>query len=67
MALYKTISGDTWDLISFKCYGKEKHSNKLMQVNPNYINTVIFSGDIELNIPKIEESVSNELPPWKKV
>ncbi len=67
MTTYKTISGDTWDLISYKCYGTEKNSSKLMKANPKYIDIVIFSGNVELNVPKIDESISNDLPPWKKV
>jgi len=64
---YKTISGDTLDIISYKIYGTEFNVYELVAANPEHANTVIFSGDITLNIPDVEPPVLNEhLPPWRR-
>jgi len=63
---YRTISGDTWDKIAYQVYGSEKLAGLLMDANTKYLETVIFSGGILLNVPNlsIENKVSG-LPPWK--
>ena len=33
--MYKTVQGDTWDIISKKVYGTEKYMIRLMQENPD--------------------------------
>ncbi|MBR2208897.1 MAG: tail protein X [Synergistaceae bacterium] len=69
MRIYKTTSGDTWDLIAFRVYrkvGAEKLMDALIDANSEYINTVIFSAGISLNIPEINSPVVLNLPPWKK-
>nr|DAR78894.1 MAG TPA: baseplate wedge protein [Caudoviricetes sp.] len=50
---YKTILGDTWDLISLKVYGTEKLFPLLMDANPSEIGTLVFSADTELIIPPV--------------
>nr|DAI36188.1 MAG TPA: baseplate wedge protein [Caudoviricetes sp.]DAQ14401.1 MAG TPA: baseplate wedge protein [Caudoviricetes sp.] len=50
---YKTILGDTWDLIAFKVYGTEKLFPLLMEANPQEIGTLVFSADTVLNIPPV--------------
>ena len=65
--IYKTIQGDTWDIIAFKFYpklGGEKLCDKLMSANTQYINTVIFPAGCELVIPDIDIPKVNTLPPW---
>ena len=65
--IYKTIQGDTWDLISFKLYrdlGGEGLCDKLISANTKYINYVIFPAGCELVIPDIEIPKVNTLPPW---
>jgi len=66
MNKYMTVSGDTWDYISFKVYKNYEQMDKLFKSNPDHIETVIFKGGIELNIPDVEEEVSSSLPPWKR-
>ena len=39
---YKTIQGDTWDMISKKVYGAEKHMDFLMENNLPLLDTFIF-------------------------
>ncbi len=66
---YKTIQGDTWDIICYRLYpnvGKEMCMDKLISSNSDHVNTVIFPAGVYLNVPKITESVISDLPPWKK-
>ena len=30
--IYKTVAGDTWDLIAYKVYGKEEYYHKLIEL-----------------------------------
>ena len=34
--VYRTVSGDTWDLIAFKVYGDEIYYHELIRANPIY-------------------------------
>lgn len=63
---YKTTQGDTWDLISSMFYGTPYRIKELIACNPQYSDTLIFDGNIELNIPIIEENKSTTLAPWKR-
>ena len=66
--MYKTVQGDTWDIVSKKQYGTEKHMSLLIQNNPEYSEIVIFPAGIILKTPEIETSLSRlqGLPPWKR-
>ncbi len=67
MEEYTTISGDTWDNIAFKVYGNEKLAGLLIDANTKYIETVIFSGGIKINVPELQETQQeSNLPPWKR-
>jgi len=66
---YKTIQGDTWDMICYRLYpnvGKEMCMDKLISANPDCIDILIFPAGLQLIIPEITESVISDLPPWKK-
>ena len=64
---YKTISQDTWDLISYRCYGDEHYIAELIAANFEYRNMVIFPADVVLVVPEIEaEDSTSDLPPWKR-
>ncbi len=64
--MYKTIQGDTWDIIAKKYYGKEKHIDILIQVNTKHVDTVIFPAGIELTLPDLPEETKDEnLPSWR--
>lgn len=65
MSTYKTVSGDTWDTIAYKLWSKEQYAGKLVDANPKYISTVVFSAGVELQVPDITVPVSTSLPPWK--
>ena len=69
MRKYTTKQGDTFDLIALRMYpnlGGEKLTDFLIEANPKYVHTVIFSGGIELNIPDIDIPVISSLPAWKR-
>lgn len=67
--VYRTVSGDTWDLISYKVYGSEGYFHDLIRSNLRLIDIAIFDANIPVIIPKIadEENDNDErLPPWKR-
>ena len=69
MKKYKTIQGDTWDLIAFRFYpkiGGEKLMDILLEQNSEYIDTVIFPANVILNIPDVNIPVITSLPAWKR-
>ena len=69
MKTYRTVQGDTWDLIALKMYSKiggEKLMDVLLEHNPEHIKTVIFSANIMLNIPDVDVPVISSLPTWKR-
>lgn len=63
---YRTVQGDTWDLISFKNYGSSAMTDTLIAVNPMYAKTAIFSAGVKINLPTVPVIVSSSLPPWKR-
>jgi phage tail protein X len=68
MRNYTTIQGDTWDIISKKVYGSEKHGDVLLEQNWPERSRVIFPAGIVLGVPDIStETVdSSDLPPWRR-
>lgn len=49
---YKTVLGDTWDIIAHKLYGDDHDFECLIDANPLYTDTLIFSAGVELTIPE---------------
>ncbi len=62
---YTTISGDTWDIVSYKTLGNEMYKNAILELNNAYREIVIFPVGVALLIPEIEPEVLEDLPPWK--
>jgi phage tail protein X len=63
---YNTVSGDTFDGIAHRILGNRRYTRELMEVNPKYISTVIFSAGITLVIPDITTTANQiNLPPWR--
>lgn len=54
MKQYITEQGDTWDLISYKVYGKEIYMDKLMEANMKLLDIFSFSAGMVVNIPNLE-------------
>lgn len=66
MATYKTIQGDTWDMIAKKVYGKEKYLDYLMANNHDLLGCFVFSAGIEVLIPDLPGEQESDLPEWRK-
>ncbi|HIT96792.1 MAG TPA: tail protein X [Candidatus Aphodousia faecavium] len=64
--MYKTVQGDTWDIISKKIYGTELQMHVLIVANPAARDVVIFPAGVELQTPVMTEKVAETLPPWKR-
>lgn len=68
--VYKTVSGDTWDLISYKLYGSEQYFHQLMRANLNLLSIAVFDSNVPIIVPEIDVSNNNvdksKLPPWKR-
>lgn len=65
-SIYKTIQGDTFDIIALKFYEDEFKSIEIIKANPDYSAVLKFDEGVILKIPKLEDETSNDLPPWKR-
>lgn len=63
---YKTIQGDTWDLISYRVYGDESHMSTLIEANEKYLDIAVFPQGTILTCPDIEPTGVTFLPPWRR-
>ena len=66
MKQYKTIQGDTWDIIAKKEYGDEKKLDLLMAHNFPILDYTIFPAGIPVNIPELPEEEKQGWPEWRK-
>ena len=64
--MYKTKSGDTWDVIAKEVYGSEYRADVLMEANREYIGTFLFSDGVALETPAPQDKPDDALPPWKQ-
>ncbi len=64
VAVYKTISGDTWDGIAREVYGSESHVSFLMSNNQQLLDYFIFPAGVTLIIEDLPEETST-LPDWR--
>lgn len=66
MVEYTAKQGDTFDSIAFEMLGNEFLATNLIEANPQYVGTVIFSGGEALKIPTEEkQEAETGLPPWR--
>lgn len=63
---YRTISGDTWDIVALTQMGSEMYTDKLIQANTEHRQTVVFPAGVVLIIPDVKAAAPAELPPWKR-
>lgn len=63
---YKSIQGDTWDMIAKKVYGTERHLDFLMEHNFPLLDYFVFPAGIIISIPELPEEETVELPAWRK-
>lgn len=67
MSTYRTISGDTWDMISYRVYGTSEFMPLLIEANVRVAETTVFAAGIVLNVPEKPAEAASDLPPWKLV
>ncbi len=63
---YRTIQGDTWDMIAKKVYGNEKYLDYLMAHNFSLLDYFIFPAGIEICTPTLPAELGTDLPDWRK-
>jgi hypothetical protein len=63
---YTTKAGDTFDILALDAYNDEAQAHIIIQANPDYCSTLVFSAGVILKIPFIDEAVPETLPPWKR-
>lgn len=68
MSEYRTLSGDTWDIISLKNYQSELFTGQLVAANFEHRHTSIFPAGVVIEVPAISEEQLDEtnLPPWRR-
>ena len=67
MSEYKTVQGDTWDVIAYRELGSTNDTDQLMIANLEHVGTLLFPAGVTLRLPEIEEKKPNgDLPPWKR-
>lgn len=66
MSVYRTVQGDTWDMIAYKQLGSTYYTDRLVSANLKYREILLFPAGIELVLPEIPETPSSTLPPWKR-
>ncbi|MCR4442141.1 MAG: tail protein X [Peptococcaceae bacterium] len=64
--VYKTMAGDTWDILALDAYNDEMKASLLIQANPQYADIIVFPAGIELKIPIVDDAAPDTLPPWKR-
>lgn len=62
-----TEAGDTWDALSLRLLGDERHFHLLQLANPAYAYLVRLPSGIELTVPTVpaDEAAATNLPPWR--
>lgn len=67
-SIYTTVSGDTWDIISFKNYNDEHYISELIEQNTDHVNTVVFNAGVNIIVPDIttQQQQAANLPPWRR-
>ncbi len=61
-----TLMGETWDEISFRCFGDEHHVAAIIEVNPENRDTVRFPQGVSIELPVLTSTSNQSLPPWKR-
>lgn len=64
--IYKTVQGDTWDLIAKKVYGSEIHLDHLMKHNFSLLDYFIFPAGIKVFTPEEPLKGAKGIPEWRK-
>jgi len=67
MREYVTSQGDMWDSIAFTQLGDCAYTDRLMNLNQQYLGLYIFPAGIALTLPDTAPETADTLPPWKRV
>lgn len=63
--IYRSVQGDTFDMIAWKLWKNEHLCHELMAANPEHMDVLLFPAGVELAVPDVEiEPKKAELPPW---
>lgn len=62
--VYKTRSGDTWDMVAKEVYGDELYTSLLMANNQELLDYFIFPEGVLISLPEVPEEESL-LPDWR--
>lgn len=63
---YKTMQGDTWDIIAKKVYDDETQIGMLQQNNPKYIDVWIFDAGCMISVPELDTEENEDIPDWRE-
>lgn len=63
---YRTVQGDTWDMIAKRVYGAEKHLDYLMANNYPLLDYFIFPAGVEVSVPDLPTDMVSDLPAWRR-
>ena len=64
---YETAQGDMWDAIAFTQLGDVIYTDRLINLNQQYVGYYIFPSGVMLTLPELSPEVSATAPPWKQV
>lgn len=65
---YITVQGDMWDSIAYRQLGDVAYTDKLMALNPAYLDYYLFPAGITLTLPELSVETASSSPlPWKQV
>lgn len=67
MAKYHTtVTGEMWDMLSYRYYGSEHLFPVLIDANPDYADVIVFSAGVKLVIPDVDTTETAPVPPWSE-
>ena len=56
MSEYRTVQGDTWDLIAYRKLGSTDYTDQLISANLEHVGKLLFPAGVTLRLPEIERS-----------
>ncbi len=65
MADHTTTQGETFDIIAHNELGDSKLMSQIMELNPDYLDVVFFTGGVVLELPPVPSPTALlPSPPW---
>ena len=66
MKKYRTVQGDTWDIICYRLTGSTSQTAALLSANPDYYDVFIFDAGVLLDVPDFGSEIDTKYyPPWR--